>query len=81
MNEECGTQEVRTGVGESAADQAAPLSIVAKERMVEIIANTKGIQQDAEKVLQILNENPELDAAFCRLFNITAKPTIRDVSR
>lgn len=62
------------GVGESQAEQAAPVSTLAKERMVEIIANNKRIINDCEEMLIILNQRPELDGSFCRLFGITRQP-------
>lgn len=69
------------GVGETAGEQAAPVSTVARERMIEIIANNKKVLADCEQVMIILNERPDLDASFCRLFGITRTPGKVDVSR
>lgn len=63
----------QAGIGESPAEQQAPvadMSTVARERMVEIIANNRKVISDCEAVLAILNEKPELDGSFCRLFGI-----------
>lgn len=62
------------GVGESTAEQAAPISTVARERMVEIIANNTQVIADCKEVMQILNNRPELDDSFCRLFGIKRQP-------
>lgn len=80
MKDENG-QSVATPVGESAAEQAAPMSIVARERMIEIIANNTKVIADCNEIVAILNERPDLDASFCRLFGITRTPGIRDVSK
>lgn len=73
--------EPQNGIGESQAEQAAPVSTVARERMVEIIANNKRVMADCEEMLIILNQRPELDSSFCRLFNITKQPRINDVAK
>ncbi len=67
-------------IGESPAEQQPPMSTVARERMVLIIANNGKVIEDCKKVLEILNADPSLDASFCRLFGITNKSQVRDVS-
>ena len=47
---------------------SAPM--LAKERMVLVIAQNKRTIAAAEKVLEFLNANPESDADFCLLFGI-----------
>ncbi len=62
-----------TQVGETPAEQMPPASTVAREKMIEIIANSKRVLADCEAMLDVLNTKPELDATFCRLFNIVKK--------
>lgn len=62
------------GVGESIAEQVPPVSTIARQRMIEIIAHNKIVQSDCREVLEILNARPELDASFCRLFGLTKQP-------
>lgn len=73
--------EETTRVGESQVEQTAPVSTVARERMITIIANSKRVMADCEEILVILNSRPDLDAAFCRLFGITNQQAVRDVSK
>ena len=68
-------------VGETPEEQSAPLSTVARERFVEIIANNKKVIADAEAMLILINNDPDLDASMCRLFGIAKNPQVRDVSR
>ena len=64
-------------VGETAEAQQPPMSTVARERFVEIIANNKKVIADAEKMLALINSDPSLDDSMCRLFGITNKPPVR----
>lgn len=72
-------EAVTLGIGESTQEQAAPLSTVARERMVEIIANNTKVIADCNEMLTILNNRPDLDSSFCRLFGITKTPGIKDI--
>ena len=49
-------------------------STIAKERLIFIIAANEHLVADAKALLEILNVNPELDASFCRLFQIQPSP-------
>lgn len=69
-----GTVTENSKVGESDQEQKAPESTLARERMIEIIANNKIVMQDSEKILVLINADPSLDGAFCRLFGI--KPMV-----
>lgn len=55
---------------------AAPeqVSTVAKERMVMIMHKSQRNHDDAKMLLDVLNANPKLDGAFCRLFQINPLP-------
>lgn len=75
MDQEAGNtktqdQAAQIGVGETTAEQEAPMSTVARERFVEIIANNQKVIADAQEMMDILNARPDLDASFCRLFGI-----------
>lgn len=76
----CENVQIGLGIGETAAEQQPPMSTLARERMIEIVANNKKVIADCEEVLKILNERPDLDASFCRLFGITRTPQMRDVA-
>jgi hypothetical protein len=47
---------------------------LAAQRMRLIIKNNTKVIQGAEKILDILTANPELDEYFCLLFGIQALP-------
>lgn len=76
-DEGCSTQEVAPKVGMSEAEQAPPMSTLARERMIEIIANNKKIIEDSEKLLAVINADHTLDASFCRIFGIKPTPKIQ----
>lgn len=69
------------GVGESPAEQVVQRTTLARERMIEVIANNKLVVKDCEKILEVLNADPTLDSSFCRIFGISPKGSVRDVSR
>jgi len=69
------------GIGESVAEQEAPMTTLARERMIEIIANNKLVMKDCTRILELLNADPSLDPSFCRIFGISPRGSVKDVSR
>lgn len=72
----------KVGIGESEQEQAPVIqySTVARERMIEIIANNKKVIEDSEKILALINADNSLDDSFCRLFGIRRNPGPVDVT-
>lgn len=66
------------GIGETAAEQAAPLSTVCKERMELVIANSTILRQDAQTILDLINANPGVDDSFCRVFGVKMDSGLTD---
>ena len=65
MDETCSTQQ-----GPQIGAPKEIESTVAKERMVKIVHLNSQAAKDAQMILDLLNERPELDMVFCRLFGI-----------
>lgn len=63
-------EKAPAGIGESAAEQAAPMSTVARKVLADMLIKQERAMGDCKALIELLDQRPELDSVLCRLLSL-----------